>query len=97
MFVDCCSWVVNQDGVLYQNPLENGRTTLREEKPGSGQLEQEPDGQGAHMEAVWATSHGNIMWIVRTYSRSVMGASHKSVFMGDCLTISHMCIALSAW
>ena len=56
--MDCCSWVVNQDGVLYQNPLENGRTTLREEKPGSGQLEQEPDGQGPYMEAGWATSHG---------------------------------------
>ena len=24
MLVDCCSWVVNQDSVLYQNPLENG-------------------------------------------------------------------------
>ena len=24
IFVDCCGWLVNQDGVLYQNPLENG-------------------------------------------------------------------------
>ena len=23
MLVDCCGWVVNQDGVSYQNPLEN--------------------------------------------------------------------------
>ena len=24
ILVECCSWVVNQDSVLYQNPLENG-------------------------------------------------------------------------
>ena len=24
MLVDCCGWVVNQDGVSYQNTLDNG-------------------------------------------------------------------------
>ena len=24
ILVDCCGWVMNQDDVLYQNPLENG-------------------------------------------------------------------------
>ena len=44
MLVDCCGWVVNQDGVFVS-------------KSECGQLEQEPDGQGALMEAGWATSH----------------------------------------
>ena len=34
------------------------RTALCKGRPGCGQLEQEPDGQGALMEAGWATSHG---------------------------------------
>ena len=34
------------------------RAVLCKEGPGCGQLEQEPDGQGAFMEAGWATSHG---------------------------------------
>ena len=24
MLVDCCGWVVNQDAVLYENPLDKG-------------------------------------------------------------------------
>ena len=26
MLVDCCGWAVNQDAVLYQNPLDKGST-----------------------------------------------------------------------
>ena len=52
--MDCCGWVVNQDSVLYRNPL---RTALCKRGPGCGQLEQEPDGQGALMEAGRVTSH----------------------------------------
>ena len=33
------------------------RTALCKGEPGCEQLEQEPDGQGALMEAGWATSH----------------------------------------
>ena len=29
------------------------------------------------------------MWIVSAESRSVWGASHQPIFMGDCLTICH--------
>ena len=34
------------------------RIALCKEKPGCGQLEQDPDGQEALMEVGWATSHG---------------------------------------
>ena len=34
------------------------RTALCKEGPECGQLEQQPDSQGALMEAGWATSHG---------------------------------------
>ena len=37
-----------------------------------------------------------ITWIVLTYSLRMKGASYQPVFMGECLTICHMCIALSA-
>ena len=30
------------------------------------------------------------MWIASAESRSVRGASHQPIFMGDCLTICHM-------
>ena len=30
------------------------------------------------------------MWIASAESRSVRGASHQPIFMGGCLTISHM-------
>ena len=32
----------------------------------------------------------NIIWIALAESRSVRGASHQLIFMGDCLTICHM-------
>ena len=31
----------------------------------------------------------NIMWIASAESRSVRGASHQPIFMGDCLTNCH--------
>ena len=32
------------------------------------------------------------MLIASAKSRSVRGASHQTAFLGDCLTISHMCL-----
>ena len=32
----------------------------------------------------------NVMWIASAESRSVRGASHQPIFIGDCLTICHM-------
>ena len=55
MLVDCCGWVVNQDRVFIKI---HWRTALCKGEPGCGQLEREPDCQGALMEAGWATSHG---------------------------------------
>ena len=54
LLVGCCGWVVNQDGVCIEFCW---RSTISEGEPGCGQLEQKPDGQGASMEAEWATSH----------------------------------------
>ena len=51
----CCRWVVNQDGVCIEVCW---RSALCEGGPECGQLEQEPDGQGASMEAGWATLRG---------------------------------------
>ena len=51
MLLYCCSWMENQDCVLHC-------IALCKEKPGCGQLEQDPDGQEALMEVGWATSHG---------------------------------------
>ena len=51
----CCRWVVNQDGVCIEVCW---RSALCKEGPGCGQLEQDPDGQGASMEAGWGTFHG---------------------------------------
>ena len=51
----CCGWVVNQDGVCIEVCWG---FAVCEGGPGCGQLEQKPDGQGASMEAEWATSHG---------------------------------------
>ena len=53
--VGCCGWVVNQDGVLYQDLLE---ITSMQRGTWCGQLEQEPDGQEASMEVGWATFYG---------------------------------------
>ena len=53
--VGCCGWVVNEDGVCIE---VFWRSALCEGEPGCGQLQQEPDGQGASMAAGWATSHG---------------------------------------
>ena len=47
--------MVYQDGVCKKVCW---RLTLCEVGPGYGQLEQEPDSQGASMETGWATSHG---------------------------------------
>ena len=55
LLVGCCGWVVNQCGVCIE--VCSG-SAICEGGPGSGQLEQKPDGQGASMEAGWATSHG---------------------------------------
>ena len=55
MLVDCCSWVVNQDCIFIEICW---RMALCKGGPECGQLEQEPDGQGAFMEAGWAISHG---------------------------------------
>ena len=40
------------------------KTALCKRGPGCGQLEQDPDHQGAVMEAGWATPMVSIMWIV---------------------------------
>ena len=53
--MDCCGWVVNQDGVLYRNLLE---PALCKRGPGCEHLEEESDGHRALIEAGWATSHG---------------------------------------
>ena len=37
-----------------------------------------------------------VIWIASAESRSVRGASHQPIFMGDCLTICHTYFALSA-
>ena len=55
LLVGCCCWVVKLDGVCIKACWI---LAIRERGPGSGQPEQEPDGQGASMEAEWATSHG---------------------------------------
>ena len=55
LLVDCYGWVVNQDGVCVEVCW---RSAQCEGGPGCGQLEQELNGQGASMEAGWATSHG---------------------------------------
>ena len=55
LLVGSCGWVVNQDGVRIEVCW---RSAGCEGGPGCGQLEQKPDGQGASMEAEWATSHG---------------------------------------
>ena len=55
LLVGCCDWVVNQDGVCIEVCWGSA---VCEGRPGCGQLEQKPDGQGASMEAEWATSHG---------------------------------------
>ena len=52
LLVGCCGWVVNEDGVCIEVCWRS------EGGPGCGQLEQEPDGQGASMVAGWATTHG---------------------------------------
>ena len=54
LLAGCCGWVLNEDGVC----IEVCWRWLFEEGPGCGHLEQKPDGQGASMEAGWATSHG---------------------------------------
>ena len=55
LLVGCCGWVVNQDGVCidvcWGSAVCEGGLVC-------GQLEQKTDGQGASMEAEWATSHG---------------------------------------
>ena len=33
------------------------------------------------------------MWIASAESWGMRGASHQPVFMGDCLTICHMCLS----
>ena len=35
---------------------------------------------------------GVAMWIASAESRSVRGASHQPIFMGDCLTVCHTCL-----
>ena len=55
LLVACFGWVVNQDCVCIEVCW---RSAICEGEPEFGQLEQRPDGQGASMEAEWATSHG---------------------------------------
>ena len=61
-----------------------------EKGPGFGHLERKPDGQGASMDQDGLPPMVNIMWVASAESRSVRGASHQPIFMGDCLTICHM-------
>ena len=55
LLVDSCGWVVNQDDACIEICW---RLALWVEGPRCGQLEQEPDSQGASMETGWDTSHG---------------------------------------
>ena len=55
LLAGCCGWVVNEDGVCIEVCW---KLAVCEKGPGCGHLEQKPDGQGASMEAGWATSHG---------------------------------------
>ena len=52
LLMDCCSWVVNQDGVCFE---VYWTLALCEGGPGCRWLEQEPDGLRASMEAGWDT------------------------------------------
>ena len=51
----CCRWVVNQDGVCIEVCCRSA--LCKGGRAGCGQLEQEPNGQGASMTAGWATLH----------------------------------------
>ena len=55
LLVGRCGWVVNQDDVCIDVCW---RPAMSEGGHGCGQLGQKLDGQGASMEAEWATSHG---------------------------------------
>ena len=87
LLVGCCGWVVNEDGVCIEACW---RSALCKWGPGYGQLEQEPDNQRASMVAGWLPPMVNVMWIASAEFRSMSGASHQPIFMGDCLTIYHM-------
>ena len=52
--MDCCCLVLNQDGVCIKFYWIS---VLCKGGPECGQLDQEPDGQGASIKVGWATSH----------------------------------------
>ena len=65
--------------------------------PACGQLEQKPDGQEPPWKQNGLPPMVNIMWIAPAESRSVRGASHQPIFMGDCLTICHTYLPCLPW